>query len=384
MSAEDDIVIIGAAETDQLGKLPHLSTLSLHLQGARNALADAGMTPADIDGIATVQTPGPVSIGHALGIEARWLDGTGVGGTSFLFHVRHAAGAIRAGLAETVLITHGESGRSRVDAPAWGRSPQSLQGQFEAPYGVFGPPTSFTLTALRYMKETGTTVEQLAEVAVAQRRWASRNPRALMRDLVTVDDVLNSKMIAWPFTLLMCCLVTDGGGALVVTTREKAEARGYDKPLVHLLGAGEAADSPMVSQMPDLTSFGAFKRSSAAAFAEAGITHADVDHLMIYDAFAHVPIYGLEDAGFVGRGEAGAFVAEGHTSPGGRLPLNTNGGGMSYTHTGMYGMFAIQEAVRQVRGEAAAQVEGVERSVVLGNGGMFMAGATLVLGNSPR
>jgi len=384
MSAKDDIVIIGAAETDELGKLPNISTMGLHLEAARNALADAGMTPADIDGLATVQTPGPVSIAHALGVEARWLDGTGVGGTSFLFHVRHAAGAIRAGLAETVLITHGESGRSRVDAPGWGRSPQSLNGQFEAPYGVFGPPTAFTLTALRFMHETGTTLEQLAEVAVAQRRWANKNPRALMQDLITVDDVFASKMIAWPFNLLMCCLVTDGGGALVVTTREKAEARGHDKPLVHLLGAGEAADSPMVSQMPDLTSFGAFKRSSAAAFAEAGITHSDVDHLMIYDAFAHVPLYGLEDAGFVGRGEAGAFVAEGHTSPGGRLPLNTNGGGMSYTHTGMYGMFAIQEAVRQVRGEAAAQVEGVERSVVMGNGGMFMAGATLVLGNAPR
>ncbi len=170
MTAKDDIVIIGAAETDELGKLPTMSTTALHLQGARNALADAGMTPADIDGIATVQTPGPVAIAHAMGIQAKWLDGTGVGGTSFLFHVRHAAGAIRAGLAETVLITHGESGRSRVDPAAWGRSPQSLNGQFEAPYGVFGPPTAFTLTALRYMKETGTTIEQLAEVAVAQRR----------------------------------------------------------------------------------------------------------------------------------------------------------------------------------------------------------------------
>jgi acetyl-CoA acetyltransferase len=288
--------------------------------------------------------------------------------------------AIRAGLCTTVLITHGESGRSRIDPPAMARGPQSLAGQFEAPYGVFGPPTSFTIPALRFLEETGTTHEQLAEVAVAQRRWSHRNPRAAMRDLITVDDVFASRLIAWPFHLLMCCLVTDGGGALVVTSRERAEARGSDKPLVRVLGAGEAADAPMISQMPDFTSSGAFRRSSSAAFAEAGITPADVDHLMIYDAFAHVPLYGLEDMGFVGRGEAGAFLAEGHTSPGGRLPLNTNGGGLSYTHTGMYGMFAIQESVRQLRGEAAAQVDGVERSVVLGNGGMFMSAATLVLG----
>lgn len=375
-----DIVIVGAAETDELGKLPHHSTLGLHLEGARNALADAGMTAADIDGVATVATPGPVTIAHALGIEAAWLDGTGVGGTSFLLHVRHAVGAIRAGLCHTVLITHGESGRSRVDPPAYGRGQQSLQGQFEAPYGVSGPPTMFTLPALRYMKETGTTHDQLAEVAVAQRRWSHRNPRAAMRDLITIDDVYASKVIAWPFHLLECCLVTDGGGALVVTSRERAEARGTTKPLVHVLGGGEAADAPMISQMPDFTSFGAFRRASAAAFTEAGVTTTDIDHVMIYDAFAHVPLFGLEDMGFVGRGEAGAFIAEGRTSPGGELPLNTNGGGLSYTHTGMYGMFAIQESVRQLRGEAAAQVPGVERSVVLGNGGMFMSAGALVLG----
>jgi len=380
VSAGGDVVIWGAAETDAVGTLPDHSTLGLHLEAARNALADCGLTPADVDGVATVATPGPVTVAHALGIEAAWLDGTGVGGTSFLLHVRHAVAAIRAGLCSTVLITHGESGRSRVDPPVMGRGPQSLPGQFEAPYGVFGPPTSFTIPALRFLHETGTTVEQLAEVAVAQRRWSSRNPRAAMRDLITVDDVFASRLIAWPFHLLMCCLVTDGGGALVVTSRERAEARGSDKPLVQVLGAGEAADAPMISQMPDFTSSGAFRRASRAAFTEAGITPADVDHLMIYDAFAHVPLYGLEDMGFVGRGEAGAFVAEGNTSPGGRLPMNTNGGGLSYTHTGMYGMFAIQESVRQLRGEAAAQVEGVERSVVLGNGGMFMSAGTLVLG----
>jgi acetyl-CoA acetyltransferase len=376
-----DIVIVGAAETDEIGRLPDRSVFELHLEGARNALADAGLTMDDIDGVATVGTPGPVQVAHALGITPAWLDGTSVGGTSFLFHVRHALAAIKAGLCHTVLITHGESGRSRVGVPPRALGRDSLLGQFELPYGTMGPATTFTVTALRYMKETGLTHEQLASVAVAQRRWSSRTPRAAMRDLVTVEDVLASRLVAYPFHLLECCLVTDGGGALVITSRERAEALGARKPPVYVLGTGESAESPIISQMEDFTTSRSFRLSSQAAFAEAKITHGDVDHLMIYDAFAHVPIYGLEDMGFVGRGEAGAFIEEGHTSPGGRLPMNTNGGGLSYTHTGMYGMFAMQESIRQLRGEAAAQVAGVELSVVLGNGGMFMSAATLVLGN---
>ena len=217
-----NIVIAGAAETDAVGRLPEHSTTRLHLEAARNALADAGLTKDDIDGVATVGTPGPVQIAHALGIAPGWLDGTAVGGSSFLFHVRHAAAAIRAGLCHTVLITHGESGRSRVGATRGRFGPDSLAGQFEAPYGVFGPPTMFTLTALRYMKETGLTHEQLAEVAVAQRRWSHLNPRAMYRDLINVEDVLASRMVAYPFHLLECCLVTDGGGALIVTSDERA------------------------------------------------------------------------------------------------------------------------------------------------------------------
>ena len=373
-------VIIGAAETDKVGKLPTHSTLMLHLEAARNALADAGLTIHDIDGVAGVSAPGPLAVAHALGITPRWLDGTSVGGTSFLFHVRHAAAAIAAGLCTTVLITHGESGRSRVGAPSYTRDPGSMLGQFEAPYGIISPPTMFTIPALRYLKETGTTHEQMAAVAVAQRRWSARNPRAMFREEITVEDVLASPMIAYPFHRLECCLVTDGGGALIVTSAERARDLPQRHKLVHLLGAGEASDAPLVSQMEDLTSSKGFRLSSRAAFEEARISVDDVDHLMIYDAFAHLPLYGLEDMGFVKRGEAGAFIAEGNTSPGGSLPLNTNGGGLSYTHTGMYGMFAIQEAVRQLRGEASAQVDDPRISVVLGNGGMFMAAATLVLG----
>ncbi|GAB3562273.1 thiolase [Amycolatopsis endophytica] len=374
-----DVVIAGAAETDEIGVLPHHSTLRLHVEGARNAVADAGLRMSDIDGIASVSSPGPVMVAHALGVAPRWIDGTGVGGTSFLLHVRHAVEAIRAGHASTVLITHGESGRSRVGAARGAFPASSPNAQFEAPYGVTGPPSMFTIPLLRYMKEFGLTAEQLASVAVVQREWASRNPRARYRDPITVEDVLASKMISYPLHLLECCLVTDGGGALVVTSAERA--RDLPRPPVHILGTGETFESPLISQMADFTTSAAFRRSSADAFAEAGITHSDVDHVMIYDAFAHVPVYGLEDMGFVGRGEAGAFIAEGRTAPGGELPLNTNGGGLSYTHTGMYGMFLVQESVRQLRGQAAAQVPGAEVSVALGNGGMFMAAGTLVLSN---
>ena len=218
-------------------------------------------------------------------------------------------------------------------------------------------------------------------VPVVQRQWAADNPRAMFRDPITVEDVFASKMIAYPMHLLECCLVTDGGGALVVTSAERARSMDLPHPPVHLLGTGESSEMTMISQMEDFTSSKAFRVASSAAFAEAGITRDDVDHLMIYDAFAHLPIYGLEDLGFVGRGEAGAFIAEGNTAQGGRLPLNTNGGGLSYTHSGMYGMFAIQESVRQLRGTAPAQVPDVQISVAHGVGGMFAASGTLVLTN---
>jgi acetyl-CoA acetyltransferase len=382
MIQERGVIIAGAAETNAVGKLPDHSTLQLHIEGAVNAVADAGLTMRDIDGVATVNAPGPVQVAHALGVTPRWMDGTGVGGTSFLLHVRHAAAAIRAGYATTVLITHGESGRSRVGAAPWPRGGSSIPGQFEAPYGTTGPTSTFTIPALRYMKEYGLTHEQLAYVAVAQRKWASRNPRAMYRDLITVEDVLASRLVAYPFHLLECCLVTDGGGALIVTAADRAGDS--PKPAVHVLGTGEAMETPMISQMVDFTESRAFRQAGRAAFADADITTTDVRHLMIYDAFAHVPIYGLEALGFVAKGEAGAFIADGNTEPGGRLPLNTNGGGLSYTHTGMYGMFAIQEGVRQVRGEAAAQVPDADISVILGNGGMFATSGVLVLGRSAR
>ncbi|MGH7022539.1 MAG: thiolase C-terminal domain-containing protein [Caulobacteraceae bacterium] len=374
------IAVVGAAETTRMGKIPDVSVIGLHADAALNTLADCGLKPSDIDGLATAGE-NPTSLCHYLGIVPTWVDGTSVGGCSFMLHVRHAAAAINEGYCKTVLITHGESGRSRVGAGGrfGGGGGSSLQGQFEAPFGPVGPPTLFTIPVLRYLKSYGLSAEDLAWVSVIQREWAAFNPRASFRDPITVDDVLNSEMIAWPFTKLMCCLVTDGGGALVLTSAERA--RDFPTKPVYVLGTGESVETPMVSQMADFTSSRAFRVSSKKAFEEAGIAHADVDHLMIYDAFAHLPLYGLEDLGFCKPGEAAAFIRERNTAPGGKLPLNTNGGGLSYMHSGMYGMYALQESVRQMRGVAPAQVPGAKVSVSQGIGGMFGAAGTIVFGN---
>ncbi|WP_236019968.1 thiolase C-terminal domain-containing protein [Sabulicella rubraurantiaca] len=378
MIAPGSVAIVGAAETTELGIVPHLSEIGLAADAALNALADAGLKPADVDGLACVGNFRPQALAHYLGLTPRWVDGTGVGGCSFMLHVRHAAAAIMAGYCKTVLITHGESGRSRVAGATRPPEPGSLPGQFEAPFGPVGPPTLFPIPVLRWMKTYGVTEEEIAMVSVVQREWASRNPRALYRDPITVADVLNSRMIAYPFRILQCCVVTDGGGALIMTSSDRA--RDFPQPPVYLLGSGESVEAQMISQMEDFTTSRAFRVAGPEAFRSAGITHADVDHLMLYDAFAHLPLFGLEDLGFVPRGESARFVAERNTAPGGKLPVNTNGGGLSYTHTGMYGMFAIQESVRQVRGTADAQVGKVEIAVSHGVGGMFAASGTLVLG----
>ena len=381
--------IVGASETTELGIIPDKTPFQLHVDASVNAIKDCGIDKKEIDGIAT--TMNPAALAHYLGITPKWIDNTQVGGTSFLIHVRHAAAAIASGLCETVLVSMAESGRSNVGqiTPSNSSSTKNLEGikdntfpgQFESIYGVYGPTTQFGLGVLRYLKETGTTHEQLASVPVAQRRWSNKVPRAMYRDLITIDDVLESRMICYPFHLLECCLVTDGGGALIITGSDNAN--NFAKNPVYILGTGESVETPIVSQMYDMTSSTAFKISGKKAFEEAELNHDDIDHLMIYDAFAHLPIYGLEDLGFVPRGEAGAFIEQGSTSPGGILPMNTNGGGLSYTHTGMYGMFAIQESVRQVRGEAAHQVPDVKVAFCQGVGGMFMAAGSLLFTNAP-
>jgi acetyl-CoA acetyltransferase len=372
------VAVVGAAETTKLGVIPDVSQIQLHADAALNAMADCGLKLKDIDGVATAGET-PVQIAHYLGITPTWVDGTSVGGCSFMIHVRHAAAAIEAGLAKTILVTHGESGRSGI-----GRVPRpvpasSLNGQFEQPFGPMGPPSLFPIPVLRYMKTYGVTHEQIAMVSVVQREWAAKNPRASFRDPITVEDVLGSRMIAYPFRLLQCCLVTDGGGALILTSADRA--KDFPTKPVYILGTGESVETPMVSQMESFTSSRAFAVAGPTAFREAGITHKDVDHLMIYDAFAHLPLFGLEDLGFVPRGEAGRFIAERNTAIGSKLPLNTNGGGLSYMHSGMYGMYALQESVRQMRGIAPAQIPGAKISVCHGVGGMFAASGTIIFSN---
>lgn len=373
------VAIVGAAESTEIGRVPTHSALGLAADAARRALDDCGFAPADVDGVASAGLVPylPVHVAAALGIEPRWVDATMVGGCSNLVHVRHAAAAIAAGQCEVVLVAHGESGRSRIGGPAFRVAPDSWTGQFELPFGTAGPMTLLSLGTQQFLHERGLDATSLARVVVTERDWAGRNPRALRRDPISVDDVLAAPPVAEPYTRPMCCVVTDAGGAVVVTSLERA--RDLRRPPVRLLGAGEATGAVMVSQMPDLTSSGAFRRSGAAAFTEARLAPDDVDHVMLYDALAVLPLMALEDLGFVGRGESGAFWAEGHTAAGGRLPVNTTGGGLNYTHSGMYGIYALLESVRQVRGEAAAQVEGVQTSLVHAVGGMFQAAATLVL-----
>jgi acetyl-CoA acetyltransferase len=373
-------VVIGAAETDRLGIITDVSPVQLHAEAVRNAIADAGISRDDIDGVACIGE-GPAGLANYLGITPTWLDGTFVGGCSFLVHLHHAAAAIATGMATVVVISHAVSRGGPASSPGF-LDLANLQQQFEQIYGVGPPATKFPLGVLRYMKTYGLTHEQLASVAVAQRRWSSQVPRAMMRDLITVDDVLASPMICYPMHRLECCLATNGGGAILVTSEDHAHRLPLRKPVVHVLGGAESSESPLASQMADLTSSRAYRTSGEIAFRQAGITPADIDHLMAYDAFAHLPIYTLEDLGIVGRGEAGAFIEEGHTSPGGSLPMNTNGGGLSYTHTGVYGMFLMQESIRQLRGEAAAQVDGARISVAHGVGSMFTSASTIVFGTA--
>ncbi len=372
------VAIVGVAESDELGKLPHKSSLALHMEAAHNALADAGLKKSDVDAVFTSGRNMASDVPEYLGIRPRFVGGTQVGGCSFILHVEHAMAAIHAGLCEVALITHGESGASRIAMPAPRGGDDSTNSQFEVVWGTAGPPTGYGMLATRHMHQYGTTKTQMAEVAVATRKWAALNPRAYARDPLTVADVLGSRMIAWPFNLLDCCLVTDGGGAAVVTSA--ARARDCAKAPAYVLGAGSCTTHQMVSQMPNYDRWDAAEVSGTRAFAMADVRHADIDVAEFYDAFTITPILALEALGFCGRGEGGPFVGGQRTAPGGDFPMNTNGGGLSYTHTGMYGIFTIIEAVRQLRGECGPrQVAGAKTAVCHGTGGIWSAAATMIL-----
>ena len=375
--------IVGVAESDEMGIVPHKSALQLHAEAARNAIAEAGLSKNDIDAVFSAGRMLAVETAEYLGLRPRYIDGTIVGGCSFIMHAQHAMAAINAGLCEVALVTHGESGRSRVGMPPFDAPKDSLLWQFELPYGIAFPFTGYGFVATRHMHEYGTTHAQLAEVAVATRAWARLNPKANQRGLLTIEDVLKSPFISWPFHVLDCCLVTDAGGAYVLTSAERATD--LKKKPVYILGTGEGAGHCWINQMPDFTTATGAQISGKQAFAMAGVAHKDIDVAMLYDAFTLTPILALEDLGFCKKGEGGPFVSGQRTAPGGDFPMNTNGGGLSYTHTGMYGMFTVIEAVRQLRGECGErQVKDAKVALCHGPGGIFSAAATMILANEAK
>lgn len=368
--------IVGVDESDEIGVLPGKSQLTLHVEAIHNAVRDAGLRVADIDGVFAAGQHSPATVAEAVGVVPRYVDGTTVGGCSFIIMVGHAMLALHHGLCDVAVISHGESGRSRVGVSP--RRDTALPAQFEFPYGFGGAPTYFGLITTRHMHEHGTTLEQWAQVAVSTRQWAALNPKARNREPITVADVLASRPVVWPFNILNICLVTDAGGAVVMTRPDRA--RDCAKAPVFVRGAGEGAEHVMLTQMRDLTFSEATRVAGEKAFAMAGVSPRDFDHVMLYDAFTSGPPIMLESLGFCKRGEGVHFFADGRSTPGGTLPINTNGGGLSYTHSGMYGIFPIIEAVRQLRGECGPrQVPGPRLSLVNGMGGMLSTAGTLVL-----
>jgi acetyl-CoA acetyltransferase len=372
--------IAGVAESD-LGVVPGKSALQLQAEAAREALAEAGLTTRDVDAVFTAggEDYAPsMRLAEYLGVRPRHTDSTNIGGSSFVAHLAHARIAMAEKRCGVALISYGSTQRSD-GGRALGRG-GALRGpdQFERVWGLPQPVGAYALAASRHMHQYSTTSEQLAEVAVATRKWAALNPKAFMRDPLTIEDVLNSRWISEPLHLLDCCLVTDGGGAVVVVSAERAAD--LPKAPVWVLGHGESHTHAGISSMPDLTVTPA-RWSGADAMGMAGVTHGDLDVVELYDSFTITVLLTLEALGFCRPGESGAFVSGQRTAPGGDFPMNTNGGGLSYCHPGMYGIFTLIEATRQLRGECGErQVEGARLALANGTGGVLSSAATVVLG----
>ena len=367
--------IVGAAESDIGAVAALMSPIDLMSQGIARALDDAGLTLADVDGVFCATSQGrtsAMSLVEYLGLPDAYTDSTIVGGSSFEIHVAHAQAALAAGLCTVAVVTYGSTQRT---VGRRGASPREYN-PYETPFKPFLPASAYAMAAHRHMHEFGTTREQLAEVAVAARDWALLNPKAWEKKPLTIADVLGARMISDPLTVRDCCLVTDGGGAIVMTTAERA--RGMRA--VYVLGCGQSITHASISSMPNLTHTGAIQ-SGAQAYKMAGLKPADIDVLALYDAFTINTILFLEDLGFCPKGEGGRFVSGGHIGPKGKLAVNTNGGGLSYCHPGMYGLFLLIEAFQQLRGErGAGQVAGAKTAIVHGNGGVLSAQATVILG----
>lgn len=383
MTTRGVAAIVGVAEEVSASGVIDVPLRELEARVITAALADAGLSLRDVDGLCTC-TGGTlmhsVELAEYLGIAPRFTDATQTGGASYGLYVEHAAAAIAAGEAETVVIVYASTPRAARKRGEKGlgvfATPERLE--WETPYGVMLPISAYALAANRHMATYGTTAEQLAQIAVDTRRWAALNERAHLREGISVQDVLDSGFVAEPLHKLECCLVTDGAAALVVTSAERA--RHLAKPPAFVLGAASAASHAMISQMPDLTvTPGAV--SGPAAFRTAGLTPADIDVVELYDSFTITVLLALEDLGFCGKGEGGPFVADGALGPGGTLPGQTSGGGLAYTHPGAFGAFLLVEATRQLRGECGErQVQDAKTAVAHGTGGVLSATSTVILG----
>ncbi|MGD6744048.1 thiolase C-terminal domain-containing protein [Streptomyces sp. BH106] len=380
------VAITGIALSD-CGRVDEATPYALHAQAARRALADAGLTPDVVDGFASagLGTLAPVEVAEYLGLKPRWVDSTSVGGSTWEVMAAHAADAIRAGHARAVLLVYGST--ARADIKAKRRTSNLSFGargplQFEVPYG-HSLIAKYAMAARRHMHEYGTTLEQLAQVAVQARANASRNPDAMFRDPITVDEVLDGPMIADPFTKLHCCIRSDGGAAVLLVAEDLV--RDCAKPPVWVLGTGEHVSHTTMSEWDDFTVSPAAV-SGRLAFERAGVRPDEIDIAEIYDAFTYMTLVTLEDLGFCAKGEGGAFVEKGRLLHDGELPTNTDGGGLSAQHPGMRGLFLLVEAARQLRGEAGGhQVRRPDGSlpqlaVASGTGGWFCSAGTVVLG----
>lgn len=368
--------IVGAA-TYGIGEANGLTAMDTAVSASVKALAAAGLKPADVDGL-FICLPDDflsgLSFAQYLGIHPRLTDNNRTGGSAFQTHVMWAALALEAGLCDVALIAYGSTQRTSTG----GLQSAARSNPWEGPYKPRLPVTAYALAAGRHMYQYGTTPEQLAEVAVAARMWAKLNPDAFDRGDLTVEDVLSARRVADPFGVRDCCLVTDGAAAIVMTRADRA--RDLAALPVHVLGAAAATFHMDISSMPDLTVTAA-SDSGPRAMAQAGVKPADIDVLELYDAFTINPVLFLEDLGFCPKGEGGRFVADGKIRPGGSLPLNTNGGGLSCVHPGMYGLFTLVEATEQLMGTAGArQVPGAKLALAHGNGGFLSSQATVILG----
>lgn len=372
------VAICGAA-TYGLGDAGGLDAMEIQALAAADALRDAGLDKSQVDGLfGCMQSEflNTLAFAEYFGIAPTFSSNNRIGGASFLAHVQEAMAAISGGLCSVALITYGSVQRSLMGklqtavTAAW--TPH------ETDYGPRFPVSSYALMASRHMHEYGTTKEQLAHVAVAARQWAQMNPEAFVRDPLTVQEVLDARMVSSPIGKLDCCLVTDGAGAIVLARADIA--RGLRRAPVYVLGAGVAHRAKHVSGMQSLTTTTATE-SVARAYAMAGLGPSEMDMVQLYDAFTINTVLLLEDLGFVEKGQGGPFAAEGHIAPGGRLPVNTNGGGLSCCHPGMYGLFTLIEATRQLRGECGSrQIPEATTALCHGVGGVFSSNASVVLG----